>query len=516
MQDRQDQHDRSALERHQIWANRVVVIVLLCAILAAYPMFLWLIGFPLYLRLGIPTIGLALWVVLAITSRVPSLSKYSRFASSLMLNAFGFVQMIFLGTRNAATPYYFFVILAFSLIYLDEKAVIFTALGSLTVHGILVAAYPTIATNPMFYNYTYRTYIYMGFMYLLSVPALIVVARRACALLFDVQRREDSQRILNNSLNQVLEQMTLTATNLLRSSEVLSGHAAVLQSSAEEVAAGMEQMAHMVEVQATDVTQVSGNVVQINSIAGDILKRAEELSESFEKASIAARQGVDLVQETLVGLQQVGAHMGELSAGTQKIKETSFKISEILSFMDNLVQRTNLLSLNANIEAARAGEAGKGFLVVAEEIGRLAEQTNQGSKDIELAVNTFMEEINAVFDSIGHDSAMVAKGSRDIYGAREGFENIMEAIQENSEQVRKVYMAMEELVAENNCIMDAASGLASLSEETAAGTQEISVSIQSQAVDIESVANEASQLSEAARELNEISRNYYTVDGQIN
>ncbi|HCM17245.1 MAG TPA: hypothetical protein DHW84_03270, partial [Firmicutes bacterium] len=102
-------------------------------------------------------------------------------------------------------------------------------------------------------------------------------------------------------------------------------------------------------------------------------------------ASIAARQGVDLVQETLVGLQQVGAHMGELSAGTQKIKETSFKISEILSFMDNLVQRTNLLSLNANIEAARAGEAGKGFLVVAEEIGRLAEQTNQGSKDIELA-----------------------------------------------------------------------------------------------------------------------------------
>ncbi|HCM17244.1 MAG TPA: hypothetical protein DHW84_03265, partial [Firmicutes bacterium] len=99
---------------------------------------------------------------------------------------------------------------------------------------------------------------------------------------------------------------------------------------------------------------------------------------------------------------------------------------------------------------------------------------------------------------------------------REGFENIMEAIQENSEQVRKVYMAMEELVAENNCIMDAASGLASLSEETAAGTQEISVSIQSQAVDIESVANEASQLSEAARELNEISRNYYTVDGQIN
>lgn len=516
MQETKEQHDRSVFERHQVWTNRVVVIVILCAILAAYPMFLWLKGFSTALRWGIPTVGVLLWASLAIATRIPKLSKYSGYLASFILNAFGLVQMIFLDTRNAATPFYFFLILAFSAIYLDQKFIIFTAIGSLAVHGILIALYPGVDINPMFYNFTYRTYIYIGFMYLLTVPALVVATRRACGLLFEVQRREDAQRVLNDSLNQVLEQMSQTATTLLQSSEVLSSHAAVLQSSAEEVAAGMEQMAHMVEVQASDVTQVSGNVVQINSIAGDILKKAEELSNSFERVSLAASRGVELVQETMAGLQQVGAHMDRLSIGTMKIKETSFRIGEILSFMDNLVQRTNLLSLNANIEAARAGEAGKGFLAVAEEIARLAEQTNQGSKEIEFTVNKFMEEINEVFESMRRDSAMVAKGTQDFYGVREGFENIMDTIQQNSEQVRKVYMAMEELVAENNCIMDAASGLASLSEETAAGTQEISVSIQSQAVDIESVANQASQLSETARMLDDISRKYFSVNKSAN
>ena len=197
-----------------------------------------------------------------------------------------------------------------------------------------------------------------------------------------------------------------------------------------------------------------------------------------------------------------------------KIKETSFRIGEILSFMDNLVAYQ--LAFLTPILKLSGSEAGKGFLAVAEEIARLAEQTNQGSKEIEFTVNKFMEEINEVFESMRRDSAMVAKGTQDFYGVREGFENIMDTIQQNSEQVRKVYMAMEELVAENNCIMDAASGLASLSEETAAGTQEISASIQSQAVDIESVANQASQLSETARMLDDISRKYFSVNKSAN
>lgn len=500
--------DQSVLHRHQAWANRVVVIVILCAILASVPMFLWLVGFPLILRVGIPIAGLGLWFVIFLSTRFEATQRYARFAASLMLNAFGFLMMISLGSRNAATPYYFFSVLAFSLLFLDVPAIWATAGGTFAVHAVLVGMYPHIDVNPMFLNYTYRTYIYIGFMYVLAVPALHVAAKRARGLLFEVQSREDAQRQLNESLNQVLGHMAVASATLSRSSEILTGHAEELQASAEEAAAGMEQMARMVEVQASDVTQVTNNVVQINAIAEEIVKKAEDLSGAFQKTVSAAQQGVSLVQDTLSGLQRVGSNMDGLSAGTQKLQESASKIGEVLNFMEVLAQQTNLLSLNATIEAARAGEAGKGFSVVAEEIRKLAEQSSRGSKQISQMITTVLEEIDAVFESIKSDSTTVARGVQDTCGVREDFEQIMYTIRESSQRVSEVYAAMQQLVSQNNSIMDAASGLASLSEQTAAGTQEVSSAVQRQAHDIESVALEARHLSETARALDDMSRQY--------
>ncbi|WP_242864409.1 methyl-accepting chemotaxis protein [Clostridium botulinum] len=84
----------------------------------------------------------------------------------------------------------------------------------------------------------------------------------------------------------------------------------------------------------------------------------------------------------------------------EKTNNEAKNTDEILEFVKNIANKTNLLGLNAAIEAARAGESGKGFNVVATEIRKLSKSSAESIKKIENIIKNIQFSVSNITKNI--------------------------------------------------------------------------------------------------------------------
>lgn len=90
----------------------------------------------------------------------------------------------------------------------------------------------------------------------------------------------------------------------------------------------------------------------------------------------------------------------ELSDSLQNLTQDADQIKSILTVISDIADQTNLLALNAAIEAARAGEHGRGFAVVADEVRKLAENTQKSLTEINASVNVIIQSISDASEKV--------------------------------------------------------------------------------------------------------------------
>jgi methyl-accepting chemotaxis protein len=152
---------------------------------------------------------------------------------------------------------------------------------------------------------------------------------------------------------------------------------------------------------------INDNSAELSSAANDLSKRTEQQAAALEETAAAldeitatvrassarATEARDMVYETKNSAAKSGEIVRSAVTAMSRIEDSSTKISQIISVIDEIAFQTNLLALNAGVEAARAGEAGRGFAVVAQEVRELAQRSANAAKEIKTLISASAAEV---------------------------------------------------------------------------------------------------------------------------
>lgn len=199
----------------------------------------------------------------------------------------------------------------------------------------------------------------------------------------------------------------------------LKDNAAQLAATAEENSASVEEMHATLSTVSESIAGAGEVVREVESSVGRLKKFAAEF-----KRETADLQNLSLGASERA--EKTDLLIGEITVAMNTITEGIERITEILAMIDEISERTNLLSLNASIEAARAGDAGRGFAVVAGEISRLAETTADHTRSIKEVAGQVGDHTRQAGQNVRESVEVfrqVAGGVREIASKVAGLQN---------------------------------------------------------------------------------------------
>jgi methyl-accepting chemotaxis protein-1 (serine sensor receptor) len=248
----------------------------------------------------------------------------------------------------------------------------------------------------------------------------------------------------------------------------------------DEVAELLHELSRMDGKLCEIIGEVHTGSVRVHSAAAELAENNDQLSQRTQEQASSLEETAAAIEEMTAaikanaesatsatglahGASKVAAAGGQVVTSAvsamSEINESSRRISDIISVIDEIAFQTNLLALNAAVEAARAGEQGRGFAVVAGEVRSLAQRSAEAAKEIKQLIGDSVDKVRAGSD-------LVSKSGEQL-------REIVESVQRVTHVVEEIASANSQQAAGISQLNDAVAQLDQITQQNAAGTEEI-------------------------------------------
>jgi methyl-accepting chemotaxis protein len=173
-----------------------------------------------------------------------------------------------------------------------------------------------------------------------------------------------------------------------------------------------------------NIEDLKAFVISFSNYLTVLLSNIEQMAEQLLTMKENSKNSLLTIEQGIKSVNSIENDLNLVSEATKMVKTTVGEIHQIIVFIEDISDQTNVLSMNASIEASHAGQFGKGFSVVAKEIKKLANQSRDSAAKTGLQIKNLIAGIEKG-SSVSNSAVKEIKSNLDIFQKIKEFYDIL-------------------------------------------------------------------------------------------
>lgn len=326
----------------------------------------------------------------------------------------------------------------------------------------------------------------------------------------EVGRLAMAMNVMKENLQQLMGQINETALGVAASSQEVATSACRINGVVAATTDESSQLAVNAEHGSHSIIEVAKSLVELSSLIYIAKRRAASAVASSRDMHTVALGSETTIATTIEHMQRIHAQTTVTEERIAALHQFSRKIESITHTITQIAEETKLLALNAAIEAAKAGDSGRGFSVVAQEIRKLADQSNHSAAEVSHIIAEVTKGNQAVATAMQECRREVSAGVSIVKTAGDSLAAIVKAATDSAADVGTVLEVTEEEVAQSDVIINLIDSLATINDSTAGSARQLAASISETAAVMDALAAGSEETSSLAARLQQAAAAFQT------